>query len=221
MRAGPRPNRRAGSRRDGRPTCRRPASRRRCRGSRPSRRTTRPMHRPPPAPDCAPPHAANRLHPDRGASRGRGWMRSRDDFQIGLRLRRQVSRLADAKRPPHPKSTASSCATLQPRRIVSSIARRSRLHPHPRPGRFARRHARAPPGRGPRGDQLDTQRDPGRRPGFQAGSRRCLLQHEPSEQVNRYGDCDSHRDDARPTAPRRLDTWRWRYVSPARRHRHR
>ncbi len=80
---------------------------------------------------------------------------------------------------------------------------------------------RALRGRGLRGDQLDTQRDPGRRPGFQAGSRRCLLQHEPSEQVNRYGDCDGQRDDARPTAPHRLDTSRRRCVSPARRHRHR
>lgn len=144
MPAGPRASTLAGSRCDGPPTCRRPASHRRCHDARPCRRTTRPMPRPPPAPGCAPPQAANRSRPGRGASRERGLVRSRDWVHVGSRLCRQVFRLADAKRRLHPKTTASSCATLQPRRIVSSTARPPRHRAHPRLARSARRHARWP-----------------------------------------------------------------------------
>ncbi|QFS36911.1 hypothetical protein BURCE16_09165 [Burkholderia cepacia] len=144
MPAGPRVNTRAGSRCDGHSTCRRPASHRRCHGARPRRRTTRPMPRPPPAPDCAPPHAASRSRPDRGASRDRGLVRAREGVRVGSRLRRQAFHLADAKCPPYSKTPASSCATPQPRRIVSSMTRRPRHRARSRRARFARRQARPP-----------------------------------------------------------------------------
>ena len=153
MPAGRRPNTRAGSRRDGHPTCRRRAAHRRCRGALPSRRTTPPMHQPRPAPDCAcaRPPAERRSRPDRGASRDRGpsLMRSQDGCRIGPRSTRRMFRVADAKRPVHPKATASSCATLQSRRIVASNARRCRHRARLRPGPLVRRHARSPPAPGP------------------------------------------------------------------------
>ncbi len=144
MPAGPRVNMPDGSRCDGHSTRRRPASRRRCHGARSRRRTTRPMPRPPPAPDCVPPHAASRLRPDRGASRDRGLVRVREGVHVGSRLHRQAFHLADAKRPPYSKTAASSCATPQPRRIVSSMTRRPRHRAHSRRARFARRQAHPP-----------------------------------------------------------------------------
>ncbi len=144
MPAGPHPNTHADSRRDGHASCRPPASHRPCHGAQPRRPTTRPARPQPPAPGCALPHAESRSRRDRGASRNRAPTRCRDEIRVGPRLRRQAPRVADAKRPPHPQTSASPCATLQPRQAVSSKARRARHRAHPTLGRFAWCHARSP-----------------------------------------------------------------------------